>query len=387
MSITFSRSLSSLAADGNRRPLLLLLGVVLVLGAWGAWFVLADVGLYEVTPAARLEVVRQVHPVQALVAGRVVRTRVVLGRKVSAGELLVQLDDTEPRLTLAEERARLAAVQARLKTQRELIAAEQRALGEGEKAARAALREARAKERQEAVMARYARDKAHRLADLLQGGHVAQLDTLKASAEAKLGEATLDTLKASAVRIQQDQRTVLSDRRAKLVQLRHEEAQLQGEAARLQATVKRLEHTVARHRVTAPVAGTLGDLGALHQVGAYLAAGSVLCNVVPKGELRAVGRFPAALAMGRIRPGQPARMRLSGFPWVQYGTLAARVERVAGEPSDGMVRVELTLAPEQNRRIPLQHGLPGSLEVEVERVSPAVLVLRTAGMIVGGGGR
>jgi membrane fusion protein (multidrug efflux system) len=31
--------------------------------------------------------------------------------------------------------------------------------------------------------------------------------------------------------------------------------------------------------------------------------------------------------------------------------------------------------------IPLQHGLPGSVEVQVEEVSPAVLVLRTAGQL------
>ena len=33
--------------------------------------------------------------------------------------------------------------------------------------------------------------------------------------------------------------------------------------------------------------------------------------------------------------------------------------------------------------IPLEHGLPGSTEVEVERVSPALLVLRAAGQFLG----
>jgi membrane fusion protein (multidrug efflux system) len=32
--------------------------------------------------------------------------------------------------------------------------------------------------------------------------------------------------------------------------------------------------------------------------------------------------------------------------------------------------------------VPLQHGLPGSVEVEVERASPAALTLRTAGQLL-----
>ena len=34
--------------------------------------------------------------------------------------------------------------------------------------------------------------------------------------------------------------------------------------------------------------------------------------------------IPVAV-VGRIRPGQPARLRLEGFPWTQYGTVAATV--------------------------------------------------------------
>jgi hypothetical protein len=54
--------------------------------------------------------------------------------------------------------------------------------------------------------------------------------------------------------------------------------------------------------------------------------------------------FLPPAALGRIQPGQPARLRLD-----------------AALP------------------IPLQHGLPGTVEVEVDHVSPATLVLRTAG--------
>lgn len=96
------------------------------------------------------------------------------------------------------------------------------------------------------------------------------------------------------------------------------------------------------------------------------------------GESTAVADFPPA-ALGRLRPGQPARLRLDSFPWTQYGTVPATVAGVAPEIRDGRLQVELTLQPLATSRIPLQPGLTGSAEVEVERVSPAVLVLRAAG--------
>jgi membrane fusion protein (multidrug efflux system) len=80
-----------------------------------------------------------------------------------------------------------------------------------------------------------------------------------------------------------------------------------------------------------------------------------------------------------VRPGQYARLRLEGFAWTQYGSLPARVSSVASEAQDGRVRVELAVEAGARTQIPLQHGLPGTVEVETERVSPAVLVLRAAG--------
>ena len=85
--------------------------------------------------------------------------------------------------------------------------------------------------------------------------------------------------------------------------------------------------------------------------------------------------FPAA-AVGRIRPGQAARLRLEGFPWTQYGLLRATVSAVGNEADAGLVRVELAIEADPDSPIPVQHGLPGSVEIAVEKVSPAILVLR-----------
>jgi multidrug resistance efflux pump len=89
-------------------------------------------------------------------------------------------------------------------------------------------------------------------------------------------------------------------------------------------------------------------------------------------------RSPAA-SVGRVRPGQPARLRLDGFPWTQYGTLSATVSGVGNEASEETIRVELAVESDPVSRIPLQHGQTGAVEVAVERAASAVLVLRAAG--------
>jgi membrane fusion protein (multidrug efflux system) len=105
--------------------------------------------------------------------------------------------------------------------------------------------------------------------------------------------------------------------------------------------------------------------------------------ILPGEKLHVIAEFLPTLAFGKLKPGQPARVKLNGFPWMQYGTVAAQVSRVAGDIRDGHVRVELALASPTNPRIPLQHGLPGSVEVEVEHISPAALLLRSVGRLAG----
>jgi membrane fusion protein (multidrug efflux system) len=111
-------------------------------------------------------------------------------------------------------------------------------------------------------------------------------------------------------------------------------------------------------------------------------AGDKLSAVVPPGALKVIAYFLPSTALGRIQPGQPAHLRLEGFPWTQYGTVAARVTNVASELRDKLLRVELTVDATATSPIPFQHGLPGTIEVEVDHVSPATLVLRTAGLLL-----
>ena len=146
------------------------------------------------------------------------------------------------------------------------------------------------------------------------------------------------------------------------------------------ATIERLEHEIERRHIRAPTAGQLGEAAVL-QIGAVVREGDVLGAVLPPGALRVVASFPPPVALGRLHAGQSAQLRLEGFPWTQYGSLAATVTGVAYEVRDGQIRVALALAPDIAFPIPLQHGILGT--VEVERVAPATLVLRSIGKRLG----
>lgn len=381
MSTSFIRTIRSLKTDGFRRSLALLVCVLAMLSAWAAWFLLAKVPRYEVTDTARLEVGQAMHLVQAPMVGRIVASRLVLDAKVEAGDVLVELDAEPERLQIQEQRARLAALDPQIRAlDAEIAAAEQGRVRERD-AADVALDEARARLREAEVLSHYADGEATRLDRLQREGLVPQRDLDLGKSEAARRRAAADSLRPVAGRLEREQRTRDTDREAHLKRLLGEITQIQGQKAPLVATIGRLEYEIERRRVRAPVGGRLGEVAVLRP-GAVVAEGEKLGAIVPFGALRVVAEFPPEAALGRIHPGQLARLRLHGFPWAQYGSIPAAVSSVGSEVRLGVIRVELAVRPGASPSLPLQHGLPGSVEVEVERLTPATLILRAAGNLV-----
>jgi membrane fusion protein (multidrug efflux system) len=300
---------------------------------------------------------------------------------VQGGDVLVELDATAQHLQLEEEQARLNALTPQIEALHTAIAAEEQALRDSRHAGRVALDEARARHREAEVAARAADEEAEVFTRLQARGLPAQIDVLRAKAEAQKRRAAADTLRLAVSRLDSDHRTQESDRKARLDGLRRDVTRLAGEMATAAATVERLAHEIERRRIRAPMAGRLGEVAGIH-IGTVVGEGNRLAAVVPHGDLQVVADFLPPSALGRIRPGQPARLRLESFPWTQYGSLAATVSRVASEVRSDRIRVELSVDSNGVSPIPLQHGLPGTVEVQVERVTPATLVLRTTGKLL-----
>ncbi len=381
MPTPFARTLRSLEADGFRRTGLAFLIAAALLFAWTGWFVWGRVSVYEVTDRARLEINEAAYPVDARVEGRVVSTHLELGRTVQAGDVLVELDADEQRFRFEEEQTRYTALTPQVAAVETEIAAEGLALDAARRAARVALDEARSQLAEAEPPARFAEEDAARLARLRAEGLVTDVDELRARAEAQRRRAAADSLRLAIERLERNQQTEEQDRRVRLERLRGEIARLRGQMVTTTGAVRRLENDIERRRIRAPLTGQLGEVAEL-RLGSFVAEGQKLGAIIPAGRLRVVAEFEPSAALGRIRQGQPARLRLVGFPWTEYGSVPAVVDNVAREVRSNTVRVELAIRQDAASAVPFQHGLPGVIEVEVERVSPAILVLRSGGRLV-----
>jgi multidrug resistance efflux pump len=351
-----------------------------LLAASLAWCVFARVSLHETTSVARLEVDQAVFPVQSPIIGKVARSALVLGARVSAGDPLVEFDTSAERLQAAEERARLLAVEAEVAASRRQMEAETRAGEQERKSSQVAMEEARASSSQAEAAAQFSAGQRAR-ADTL-GSYLSKEDAARILADAEQTRFAVDRARAAVRRVEQDQLTREGEREVRIRGLGLVLARLEGHTATLQAGITRLDNEIERRIIRAPVDGVLAEAASL-RVGAVLAEAEQVASLVPNGSLLAVARFAPPAALGRIAPGQRATMRLEGFPWAEYGALRLKVVRVAAEIRDGAVRVELALDGPPPPRIPLQHGLPGTVEVEVERTTPLAVILSAAGHFVG----
>ena len=378
MATRFIRTTRSLTQDSGRAALLGWSVAVILLAAWLVWFVFGRVTLYEVSRQARLEVQQSAHPVAALVPSRIAANDLVVGQQVSAGELLIELDASSEKLKLAEEQVRLAAIVPRIASLRREAAALEQASARQRVAAAAAVEAAAFRNSEATAAGEFARDNERRLREESAVGGVAQVEAVRARTEVlKLGAAR-DALAADGRRQDLEAQAHALQQQAQLEALRRSVLSLEGESAALQATVARLNGEIARYALRAPVSGMVAEVATL-RTGAYVAQGQRLVTIVPNGEFAVIADFAPAAVLGRIQRGQRAMLRLDGFPWPQYGGIAARVTRVSGELRDGLVRVEFAPELASARQFTLQHGLPGSIEVALEEVSPLQLLLRSAG--------
>lgn len=157
------------------------------------------------------------------------------------------------------------------------------------------------------------------------------------------------------------------------------EAELLGIDAQLQTVEVQLE----RRTVRAMVGGYLGDVAPI-TIGMTLSPGRSLATIIPEGGVRMVAYFTPTEAVGRVRVGAPAKLRFGAFPWTQFGIVQGNVTSIGVEPhgndgNEGGVRAEIRIDPATAGRIPLQHGMPASVEVLVGYATPWEMLMRSVG--------
>lgn len=375
--LPFSSSLRQLQRSRPWATVLPIVAGTILLSLWGIWSALARVPVYEISNNARIESGASTHPVQAAVDGPITSLRLTLGDIVSAGQPLIELDAAPTQRRLEEKQRRLEALerqQRALETRVAALRAEREVVRTAEKVS---LAEARERVTGTQAELRAAEDVAQRRRALDGQGLVARSEVEQAESEAsRLGAASRESQLATA-RVEAEARGRERRHEAELDAAVADLAELAADLADARAAVLELQHQYESRVIRAPITGRVGETANL-KVGQFVRAGETLASVVSDGVPHVVAEFVATGALGRVHPGQQAYMRLDAYPWQEYGLLAATVRSVSEEPRAGMVRVELDPIVASAPQLPLRHGLSGTVEIDVERISPAALVLRRA---------
>ena len=372
----FAATDQNIARDRAGLPIVLILISLLLLLLWTAWMFFARISVYATTDQARVEVAQTAFIVQAPVSGRVIKSSLTLGRMVQSGDELVELESQAEQLKIAEETTHQAALESAVSNLREQMASERGTLQSESGAGNAATQQAQFSLAKAEEEAKFAQKEADIKAMLFKDGLASQLESDRYQAAAREKSDEADAARRAVAMAQRQQLMHGGERRTRIQSVMKEIDAAEGELAASRSTMQRLEHDLDAHRIVASGSGRLGEVAGLRP-GSFVREGDRLAAIIPDGKLRVVANFDPSEAIGRVRPGQKAWLRLTGFPYGEYGSIIAYVTGVGEELRDGRVRVELSLR--QNSRVPLQHGLPGILEVEVERISPVGFLMRKAG--------
>jgi multidrug resistance efflux pump len=374
----FSKTMREL---DRRRPVGAVVRLAAALGlltALGWWMARVPVALFETTTAARLEIDSSATAVQAAITGRVVEANVALGKTVHAGDVLARLDAIPEQLQARQEETRMSALQPQIDALNAQIAADEASGSDERRASQSAIEEARLHLREAETQARQAQIERRRYAQLASEGLSPTSERDRTSAEADRLEATLAALRSAIDRLEHEQKTRDSQRAVRIAEVRTRIAALESGRAGIAASIRRVNYDVERRIIQAPIDGVIGEAPVLRP-GSVLQEGARVASIVPAGRLRIVAFFPPEASYGRIRRGAGAKLRLKGYPWTEFGVVEARVTEAGGEDRDGRTRVELEVLSSPTLKATLRHGMPGELEVEVERTTPLSLVMRTAG--------
>jgi multidrug resistance efflux pump len=191
--------------------------------------------------------------------------------------------------------------------------------------------------------------------------------------------AAAEALEARLKRISSVEGMARGEQEVRVSKLVRDAAALRAEGERIASVIAGLETEISQHIIRAPRAGVVVAVAEVTE-GAVVSPGQWLATLVPPGDLRVLAQLDKEAA-ARVGVGQPARLEVDGYPWTQYGKIDCRVTGVSGDPSaEGAMTVFLAITGPAGR-VPIRHGHSGRVEIEVEKVSPAIMALRAAGLV------
>ena len=131
-------------------------------------------------------------------------------------------------------------------------------------------------------------------------------------------------------------------------------------------------------RLTAPISGTVQQLSAT-TIGQVVASGQSLLTIVPfEGPLE-IEAMIANKDIGFVQPGQNAVVKIEAFPFTRYGTIDATVSKVSRDAVDERYATNLSDAASTAK----PQGATGQPSQAPTLVFPATLTLASRSIVVG----
>jgi membrane fusion protein (multidrug efflux system) len=385
MAYPFERTLRSLNGYESGTRILMASLVVLGVGGLLTWAVGARVPVTKTSAQGRIEPHNAVYRLEPQGAGKVVRSLLNLDEYVKQGDLLIEFDTRAERLELEQSKTTLAGLEQERAVLRDQIENKKAELAASGLVDEVAIKEAMERETEIAPRAKLAEQRAQ-LAQNSPTGSVSELEKLERRTDVDALSSAGRAQSLAIQRLKREQSVKRETNTAALLALKREDLRLEAQIQQLNVAMDRLQYQIERKHYKAPATGRLVDVVELG-AGAFIAEGQRLGSILATdAEVRVRARFPKEM-VGVLQPGQPAQLKLDGYPWTIYGTVPAVVTRVGTEPGitatpeaiPGTVRVELDLGKPADPRIKIEHGMTATIEVEVARVSPLALLMRALG--------
>lgn len=376
MASSFERTFSALRETRSRKPIVVVIGGLVVLAIWVIWACFSEVAVFRTSQKARLEVDPAPIRVASVVSGRITTAYLQIGNQVHEKDILLQLDPTQEKILADKARARIQTLAPQVDSLQRELDLEADAVVQGGSSERSAESEVLARLRAAQADLAFAEADLARENKAFAEGVTPQVVRDKA-------ETTLRLKKAAAESVQHESEGLVAShhergdsRRRLKEQLERQHSELASDLAAAKSELAEHELAIDHLTIRAPIAGELGEVQSTLRPGAVVHEGDVIATVVPTGTLHVIAEYGPE-AIGRVRPGQRAFMRLDGFPWTHYGTIGATVTSVATELRDNAIRVELALAGDQ--KLATRNGMTGRVDIEIDRVSPLRMFLQMIG--------
>ncbi len=346
--------------------IVLVIGVVLAFLLWANWAEVDQISRAEgkVIPSGKSQIVQSAEP--GVVTDILVRS----GEQVSAGQLLIRLDDTTTASSAGEVEARVLALSAQVERLRvessglalpdfacpenvsveaPTVCSAERDLLESRLQSRVStadvLRqrvEQRQRELNEVIVNRVrlqsnldiARERLALIEPMAERGLTARTDLLALRAEVNDLSGQIDAAQESSARLDaalleaqlQVQQAEQQFRQEALSELTLRRAELASAVQQLRGAADR----VSRTEVRSPVAGIVNAID-VTTIGAVVSAGARLMDIVPKSDFLLVEARLKPSDVAFVLPGQQARIQFTAYDFSVYGGLQGVVDNVSAD--------------------------------------------------------